>query len=186
MFYSKPLKDESGTYVVKAYTDEKKKCFVQVSGNITHEDGEVSFLLNDTSKIQNIDDENLKSAKINSEEWFGKKVNDATLDRVYTKSLVDTQVTSDVIKATKIFNSEKKVIKLEEVVSGSECTGLLEFAGLWFVKKAFGPIWNVVQVKVHPVPEPEPEPEPQPEPEPEPEVNPDDEYPDEYAISDDN
>ena len=48
MFYSKPLKDESGTYVVKAYTDEKKKCFVQVSGNITHEDGEVSFLLNDT------------------------------------------------------------------------------------------------------------------------------------------
>ena len=100
MFYSKPLKDESGTYVVKAYTDEKKKCFVQVSGNITHEDGEVSFILNDTSKIQNIDDENLKAAKVNSEEWFGKKVNDATLDRVYTKSLVDTQVTSDVIKAT--------------------------------------------------------------------------------------
>ena len=93
MFYSKPLKDESGTYVVKAYTDEKKKCFVQVSGNITHEDGEVSFLLNDTSKIQNIDDENLKSAKVNSEAWFGKKVNAATLDRVYTKSLVDTQVT---------------------------------------------------------------------------------------------
>ena len=49
MFYSKPLKDESGTYVVKAYTDEKKKCFVQVSGNITHEDGEVSFILNDTA-----------------------------------------------------------------------------------------------------------------------------------------
>jgi len=183
MFYSKPLKNDEGLYVVRAYTDEKKKCFVQVKGKATHDDGEISFILDDVSKVQTIDDENIQAAKRNAEEWFGKKVGDATLERAYTKSLLDTQVTTDVIKATKIFNAEKTVIDVGDLAASSECTGLIEFAGLWFAKKAFGPVWNVVQVKVHPVAEPESEPEP--EPEPVPEVKVDDEYPDEYAIEDD-
>jgi hypothetical protein len=27
------------------------------------------------------------------------------------------------------------------------CSVIVEFAGLWFAKKAFGPRWNLVQVK---------------------------------------
>ena len=177
MFYSKPAKNDDGLYVVKAYTDDKKKCFVQVKGKATHEDGEISFILDDVSKVQDLDLENIQAAKVNAEEWFGKKVGDSTIERAYTKSLVDTQVTTDVIKATKIFDAEKKVIGVDDLTPASDCTGLLEFAGLWFAKKAFGPLWNVVQVKLHPVPDPDPEPEPEPEPE--------SEYPDEYAIEDD-
>lgn len=183
MFYSKPTKNDDGLYVVKAYTDEKKKYFVQVKGKATHDDGEISIVLDDVSKIENLDSENIQAAKVNAEEWFGKKVSDSTIERAYTKSLVDTQVTTDVIKATKIFDADKKVIGVDDLVPSSDCTSLLEFAGLWFAKKAFGPLWNVVQVKVHPAPEPEPEPEPESEPEPEPE--PESEYPDEYAIEDD-
>jgi len=31
---------------------------------------------------------------------------------------------------------------------GENCSVILEFNGLWFAKKAFGPAWNVVQVKL--------------------------------------
>ena len=149
MFYSTPVKNDDGLYVVKAYTDERKKYFVQVKGKATHDDGEVSFTLDDVSKIQNIDDGNIEAAKLNAKEWFGKQVNDLTLERSYTRSLVDTQVTTDVIKATKVFDATKQVVAVDTLTPGSECTGLIEFAGLWFAKKSFGPIWNIVQVKVH-------------------------------------
>jgi hypothetical protein len=61
---------------------------------------------------------------------------------------------------------------------------MLEYAGLWFAKKAFGPSWNLVQVKLNPEPEPTPEPEPEPEPtpEPEPEIE---AYPEDIVIEDD-
>ena len=29
------------------------------------------------------------------------------------------------------------------------CSIFVEFAGIWFAKKAFGPTWNLVQVKIH-------------------------------------
>ena len=29
------------------------------------------------------------------------------------------------------------------------CSIFVEFAGIWFAKKAFGPTWNIVQVKIH-------------------------------------
>jgi hypothetical protein len=182
MFYSKPTKNEDGLYFVKTYTDDKKKIFLQVKGDAKHDDGEVHFrLVDDASKIQAIDDENIEAAKLNAVEWFGKKVGDATLERAYTKSLSESQVTTDVIKATKIFDSGKHIVEVDTLGEWTGCTGLVEFAGLWFAKKAFGPVWNVVQVKLNPVPEPEPEPEPEVVPESEPE----DEYPDEYAIEDD-
>jgi hypothetical protein len=65
---------------------------------------------------------------------------------------------------------------------------MLEYAGLWFAKKVFGPQWNLVQVVMLPEPEPEPEPTPEPEPEPEPEPTPEPEveaYPDDIVIEDD-
>jgi hypothetical protein len=49
---------------------------------------------------------------------------------------------------------------------GKKCNVILEFAGIWFAKKAFGPAWNVIQVKVFD--------------EPNLEV-----YPEEYAFQDD-
>jgi hypothetical protein len=69
-------------------------------------------------------------------------------------------------------------------LTGIKCSIMLEYAGLWFAKKAFGPTWNLVQVKMNPEPvqEPEPTPESDPEPEPEPEVE---SYPDEIVIEDD-
>jgi hypothetical protein len=34
------------------------------------------------------------------------------------------------------------------IKQGKNCNIILEFAGLWFAKKAFGPAWNIFQVKI--------------------------------------
>jgi len=182
MFYSKPTKNDDGLYIVKAYTDEKKKYFVSVRGKATRNSDEITFTLEDDSKVREVDTANIEAAKQNSEEWFGKKMADETLERAYAKSIIDSQVTADIISASKFFNHNKDVIELDTMSEGVETRSLLEFAGLWFAKKAYGPIWNVVQVRDMTQPEPEPEVEPEVEPEPEVEVE---EYPDEYVIGDD-
>ena len=58
--------------------------------------------------------------------------------------------------------------------SGKVCSLFVEFAGIWFAKKAFWPSWNLVQVKIH---------EDKSE-EPEKEESPVESYPEEYMFED--
>ena len=60
--------------------------------------------------------------------------------------------------------------------SGKVCSLFVEFSGIWFAKKAFGPSWNLVQVKIH---EDESE-------EPEKEESPVESYQEEYMFEDEN
>jgi hypothetical protein len=55
---------------------------------------------------------------------------------------------------TRVFNSQQEVVDFETVQPEKTCDVILEFAGIWFAKKAFGPTWNVVQVRIHDDPEP--------------------------------
>ena len=61
---------------------------------------------------------------------------------------------TDRVDATKVFNMQQEPIDFETVQPGKTCDVILEFAGLWFAKKAFGSTWNIVQVRVHDDPEP--------------------------------
>ena len=188
MIYGSLSKGEDGLYHVKALTEEQKRCYVQVKNVKVVDDvsGEVTFDLTDAvgvDKIDAIHTQNLASAFENSETWFGKKLTEKTINKVYTKE--DT-ISADKIPATKVFDAAKQVIQVEAFSPGTVCTIMLEYAGLWFAKKAFGPAWNLVQVKLNPEPEPEPVPEPEQEPEsaPEPELEVE-AYPEEIVIEDD-
>ena len=184
MIYGTLAKGEDGLYHVKAVTDEKKRCYVQVKNVLVTEDAsdEVTFDLTDAVGIEKIEDihaKNVAAANENSATWFGKQLPEKTINKVYTKQ--DT-LSADKISATKIFNANKELVTEDADLVGSKCSIMLEYAGLWFAKKAFGPQWNLVQVKMNPEPTPEPEPEPEPESPPEPEVE---AYPDEIVIEDD-
>jgi hypothetical protein len=61
-------------------------------------------------------------------------------------------MTCDRLDVTKVYSAQQELIDFETLQPGKNCNVILEFAGLWFAKKAFGPTWNVVQVKVHPDP----------------------------------
>jgi hypothetical protein len=152
MIYNAPTKGDDGLYFVKALNDEKRKCFVQLNkAKITDVSGEIVLdLASETNaqKIEGIDTHNLEAALENCESWFGKKLSENVIKGAYTPSVVNGQLTADRLEVTKVFNAQQESIDFEGVQSGKNCNVILEFAGLWFAKKAFGSAWNIVQVKV--------------------------------------
>ena len=150
MIYGAPTKGEDGLYFVKALNDDKRKCLVQLNGvKIDDVSGEVVMNVTSSVKIEDIDTRNLEAALENCESWFGKKLSESVIRGAYTSSVKDDQVTADRIDATKVFNAQQELIDFDGVQPDKTCDVILEFAGLWFAKKAFGSTWNVVQVRVH-------------------------------------
>ena len=54
-----------------------------------------------------------------------------------------------------MFSSEAEIVDFSAIKKGSKVNAIVEFAGLYFAKTSFGPIFNVVQVKIHADPIPE-------------------------------
>ena len=184
MIYGTLAKGEDGLYHVKAMTDGGKRCYVHVKNVVVTEDtdDELAFDLSGAVGVENVEAihaNNITAANENSVTWFGKQLPEKTISKVYTKQ--DT-LSADKISATKVFGANRERLTEVPNLVGSKCSIMLEYAGLWFAKKVFGPQWNLVQVVMLPEPEPEPTPEPEPEPTPEPDVE---AYPDDIVIDDD-
>lgn len=178
MIYDTLSKGEDGLYHTRALTDEKKRYFVQLNGvtvtDVDQETGEVSLEIigeDNQAKIESVHVMNIQSAMENSATWFGKELPEKTIASAYTRG---ENLSVDRISATRVFSHTKEVVDFDTITPGTVCTVLVEFPGLWFAKKAFGPSWNLVQVKIH---------EEEKIPEPEPEVE-EETYPDQYMIED--
>lgn len=159
MLYStQPTQSEDGTYFVKATTNEKRKKFVQINKAIVVDESDsvsdVSLQLHVSGldKVYDVDAENIQAAIDNSIGWFGQQMTEAQIKRAYQPSAPDGILGCDTIPATKIFNSEMEVTDNNSLTDGSKCKVIVEFSGLWFAKKTFGPIWNLVQVKLFAAP----------------------------------
>ena len=191
MLYAAPAKGDDGCYFVRATTDEKKKHFIQLNKARIGATTESDITIDPASpankrKIAAINKANLQAAKENAKQWFGKDKSVDALKAAYS----DAELVAERIPPTKVFSAEQEVIDFTNLREGDECALILEFVGMWFAKTAFGPAYNVVQVKLYPEPvkseypeeyafveeEDEPEPEPvaeavaEPEPEAEPEA----------------
>ena len=150
MIYDKLTKGDDGLYHVRAFTDDRKKYFVQLNGVTIMDVGDDLVLEALSEKIDSIHELNIQNAIDNSQEWFGKKLAEKTLRSAYTRE--DT-LTAERIPDTKVFSADKVLTDFGVIKPGDTCSVIVEFSGLWFAKKAFGPSWNIVQVKMHPPPE---------------------------------
>ena len=155
MIYGTPNKGDDGLYFVKALSDEKKKHFVQLNRvnkvTVSGDSNEVTIDMvseKNTQRIEDIDELNIKSAVENASSWFGKELTEDVIRSAYTSGMVNGQLTCDRIPQTRVFNVNQEVIDISNIKPTGMCTAIVEFAGLWFAKKAFGPVWNLVQVKV--------------------------------------
>ena len=150
MIYDSLTKGEDGLYRVRAFTDDRKRYFVQLNDVTLTDIGDELVFETSSEKISAIHDLNIQNALDNSQEWFGKKLAEKTLAAAYTREDV---FSAERIPGTKVFDHDKSPVDFETLAPGDVCSVIVEFAGLWFAKKAFGPSWNVVQVRKHQVAE---------------------------------
>ena len=151
MEYAKPQKLPDGRYFLKISGQR-----LQVNG-VVAQDGlaskSVNFKLEDQAAFEAIDIELLAKAKESKVEWFGKELSDDTIANAFQESVTDGVLGASLASVkgqvvTMAFDSQKNALALEDVAAGSQCDVVFELAGLWFLKKSFGPIWRVIQVRV--------------------------------------
>ena len=153
MLYNAPAKGDDGLYFVRATNDDKKKCFIQLNkvkvAAIAGDEVTIDACsAANKKKVTAIDKQNLQAAKDNSVSWFGKEMTTDALKAAYSHA----ELVADRIPPTKVFSPDQEVVDFSTLAVGRECSMILEFSGMWFAKKAFGPAFNLVQVKIHPEP----------------------------------
>ena len=148
--FSIPKKTVDGRYYVK--TLEKK--LVQLNGVklvSTLQGDAITFTLDALSqeKVAEVDAVIIAAAKENCESWFQRQVADKTLETAYVKPSETMNVSS--VPSAKVYCS-KEAVDPASVLEGSVCDIVLEFSGVWFAKKTYGPTWKLVQTRVRPPP----------------------------------
>jgi len=163
MIYGQPKQLPDGRYYLKVQTDDSNRCMVQLNNTTLltdFSDGEnvtLSLSSKGMSKIQEINQCNLAAAKENGKLWFGKDVSDKTLEAAYTPNVNDETInvgkaTVNKSVVTKCYDSDKNPVDLDTLKEGVKCDVMVEFSGLWFMKKTFGPIWRIAQIRLKAVP----------------------------------
>jgi hypothetical protein len=153
MEYGKPQKLPDGRYFLRISGKTQ-----QVNGLVLQDSLEtktVNFKVPEGTLdvFKTIDDELLAQAKASKVEWFGKELSDETIMNAFQESVTDGTLGAS-LSTTKgrvntiAFDTQKNQVELQAVSPESKCDVVLELAGLWFLKKSFGPIWRVLQVRV--------------------------------------
>jgi Family of unknown function (DUF5871) len=152
MEYGKPQKQPDGRYFLKISGVRHQVNGLTLQDSLSSKS--VNFKIEDSSNLfSTVDSELLVQAKESRVEWFGKEISDETIANAFQESVTDGVLSASLatIKGevvTVAFDTKKTPVELQEVATGSKCDVLLELSGLWFLKKSFGPIWRVIQVRV--------------------------------------
>ena len=153
-----PVQLADGRYFVKVTGDDDKRVFVQLNNTkllSDLSDDEVTLQVDEKyhGQITDIDASTVEAAKLNSAAWFGKELPARTLDAAAAKSLVDSNMdvgkitNKDQVVLVKVYDHTKTEIS-DSVLSGTVCDILLECTGVWFLKKTYGPVWRIIQVRL--------------------------------------
>lgn len=152
MKYEEPKQLSDGRFFARAFNETGSKIVVQLNRSIIINADEITLQLSvdGCNKMKNIDTSVLQDAKVHSVSWFGREVQQKTLDTAYNYS-----VTSDnymnVIKSTKnpltYYDCNKTLKDGSLLENGTICDVVLEMVGVWFLKKTFGVQWRIVQVR---------------------------------------
>lgn len=151
MEYGKPQKLPDGRYFLKISGARHQVNGVTLQDSLTAKS--VNFKVEDSNLFSTVDNELLTQAKTSRVEWFGKELSDETIANAFQESITDgvLSATLATIKGevvTSAFDARKTPLQLQDVPVDSKCDLFLELSGLWFLKKSFGPIWRVIQVRV--------------------------------------
>ena len=158
MEYGKPQKLPDGRYFLKITGATHQVNGLVLQDSFTNKS--VNFKVpSDFTLFSTVDQELLTQAKASKLEWFGKDLSDETINNAYQESVTDgiLSVNLATVKGeivTTVFDTAKNPVERQDVKPDTKCDVLLELSGMWFLKKSFGPIWRVVQIRVRGVTKP--------------------------------
>lgn len=153
-------KNDQGEYTVKISTQDDGPVFHQLNNvSLTTDLGSGEAVIKgDLSSLEQYNSAVLEYANGHSEEWFGRKVAEATLAKAY-QGQDDDSLTADLRRdsegavVTRYYSQEKELRETSDLAQEDLYSHVVvELYGLWFVKKNFGPVWRLVQVKDAPPP----------------------------------
>jgi hypothetical protein len=149
MEYGKPSKLQDGRYFLRITQTDGSRVLKQINNAEVQEAN--CFKVPVT--LQEYDDDIIAQAEKSSEDWFGKKIDVDALKKAF-----DSSVTTGILEApfarrnstiaTKVFDCDRNEVSTDVLVPGTHCDILVELTGLWFLKKSFGPVWRVIQVRL--------------------------------------
>jgi len=106
--------------------------------------GEV-ILHGNVTKMAEVDQQLISDAVENSVAWFSKQITKDVIQNYYQSAIEDSTVQVTCNKPV-FFGVNREVTK-NPPAAGSVCSVLLQLEGLWFLKRSFGPVWKLVQVR---------------------------------------
>ena len=153
MEYGKPQKLPDGRYFLRIAGKTQQVNGLVLQDSLATKTVNVKVPEGTIDIFKGIDEELLSQAKASKVEWFGKELSDETIVNAFQESVTDGILGASLASVkgqvtTTAFDTQKNSVELQAVKSESKCDVVLELAGLWFLKKSFGPIWRVLQVRV--------------------------------------
>jgi len=156
MEFGEPKKLPDGRYFLKVTNGTHQLNGLKLQGTL--ETKSVNFSVPESVDLfTKIDAEIVAKAKESSVAWFGKELSADTITNAYQESVTDGTLGASLATVkgqvtTTAFDSQKTPLELPTVKDGATCDIILELSGLWFLKKSFGPVWRVLQVRVRGTP----------------------------------
>ena len=153
MEYGKPQKLQDGRYFLRISGKTQQVNSLVLQDSLETKTVKFNVPEGTLDIFKTIDEELLTQAKAYKVEWFGKELSDDTILNAFQESVTDGVLDASLATVkgqvtTTAFDTQKNPVELQAVKSESKCDVVLELAGLWFLKKSFGPIWRVLQVRV--------------------------------------
>lgn len=159
MEYSQPVKIPDGRYYIKV-TKGGERVFYQLNKLKLMDESltstkNLTFALPEMACdiLSAVEDELMSQAIASKMEWFGKDIANETISKAYQSALegatfqapLATVNGQNVVVA---YDSRKEAVQLDQVQKDAVIDVLVELSGLWFLKKSFGPIFRIAQIRV--------------------------------------
>jgi len=150
MEYGAPVKVPDGRYYLKV-TGNNRIQFNKL--NVTSFDGKPIVLQLDESQlsqVKSLEDQIISKANESSVAWFGREISPDTIGKAFQSSLSAETFETCLATAcgrviTTFWDSNKS--QKDQSSEWSSVDLIVELTGVWFLKKSFGPIFKILQVK---------------------------------------
>jgi hypothetical protein len=159
MEYSQPVKIPDGRYYIKV-TKGGERVFYQLNKMKLMDESllatkNLTFALPEMACdiLSAVEDELMSQAIASKMDWFGKDIANETISKAYQSALEGAtfQAPLATVNGQNValaYDSRKEAVQLDQIQKDAVIDVLVELSGLWFLKKSFGPIFRIAQIRV--------------------------------------